>query len=298
MAKGTLLLQTGQTPQQYDVEVWHKKPDFYRIALTNHEKSITQIILRNQEGVFVLTPHLNKSFRFQSNWPDKQGQVYLFESLVNSIVEDKERVLVNDKKNKAYMFHVKANYQNRTLTSQKIWLDKDQLAPRKVQVMNADAQVLVELTFNEYKFDVKFADDAFDMNRNMTGYQTESLQTMAQNQGRNNQIWPIKPTYMPEGVYEANIEEITRQDGPAVLLKYDGEYQYTVIEEIPKEMMVIANSGEPVDLGFTIGALTQKGEVQTLRFTYEGVDFSIMSSTLPEEEMQKIAASVFGQIGK
>ena len=32
------------------------------------QKDQSQIILRNEEGVFVLTPALNKSFRFQSDW--------------------------------------------------------------------------------------------------------------------------------------------------------------------------------------------------------------------------------------
>lgn len=49
------------------------------------KKDVTQIVLRNDEGVFVLTPSQNKSFRFQSNWPDNQGQVYLYETLIRSI---------------------------------------------------------------------------------------------------------------------------------------------------------------------------------------------------------------------
>ena len=71
---GVMTLHTGETPQQYKVEVWHQKPSYYRIALTNAKKDVTQIVLRNDEGVFVLTPSQNKSFRFQSDWPDNQGQ--------------------------------------------------------------------------------------------------------------------------------------------------------------------------------------------------------------------------------
>jgi outer membrane lipoprotein-sorting protein len=90
-SKASLSVQTGKAPQEYEVEVWYKKPNFYRISLTSKQRNITQIILRNNEGVFVLTPHLNKSFRFQSEWPEKHGQVYLYESLAKSIVNDTAR---------------------------------------------------------------------------------------------------------------------------------------------------------------------------------------------------------------
>src|SRR4051794_11804790 len=74
-ASGSMILNTGQQPQEYQVEVAFSPEHFYRISLTNATKDVTQIVLRNEEGVFVLTPHLKKSFRFQSDWPENQGQV-------------------------------------------------------------------------------------------------------------------------------------------------------------------------------------------------------------------------------
>ena len=35
---GVMTLHTGDTPQQYKVEVWHQKPSYYRIALTNAKR--------------------------------------------------------------------------------------------------------------------------------------------------------------------------------------------------------------------------------------------------------------------
>lgn len=290
-ARGTLTLQTGQLPQEYDVEVWHKQPDFYRISLTNREKSITQIILRNTEGVFVLTPHLNKSFRFQSGWPDRQGQVYLFESLVNSVIEDQERVLIQEKD--SYVFHVKANYQNRTLSSQKIWFAEDNLAPKRVQVLNADETVLVELSFQEFEFDSKFNDDDFDMERNMT--RDSGMNQIDRDESA---LWAVEPSYMPDGVFQTSVDEVKREDGLVYQLIYDGLYQYTITVELPKEMMVFAPVGEPLDLGYTMGVLTQNEKLLTLRFSHEGIDFTIKSENLPIAEMEKVAISFFGQLGK
>ncbi|MDP4108366.1 MAG: outer membrane lipoprotein carrier protein LolA, partial [Bacillota bacterium] len=77
-----MTLKMGQDSQVYNVEIWHKDPTYYRVNLKNAAKDQSQMILRNDEGVFVLTPALNKSFRFQSDWPQNSSQAYLYESLI------------------------------------------------------------------------------------------------------------------------------------------------------------------------------------------------------------------------
>ncbi|WP_028563291.1 outer membrane lipoprotein-sorting protein [Paenibacillus pinihumi] len=162
---GTMTLLTGQQPLEYQVEVWYQKPDFYRIALKNKEKDISQIVLRNDDGVFVLTPHLNKSFRFQSDWPKNQGQVYLYQTLVESIKLDNSRQFTTE--NEAYVFDVMANYQNGSLARQKIWLNKKDYRPDHVQVSDANGTVVVEVKFDSFEFGPAFEKDAFDMAKNM-----------------------------------------------------------------------------------------------------------------------------------
>ncbi|WP_369345607.1 DUF4367 domain-containing protein [Caldalkalibacillus mannanilyticus] len=58
--------------------------------------------------------------------------------------------------------------------------------------------------------------------------------------------------------------------------------------------MVTMPSGKPVDLGFTVGVMTER----SLLWTYDGVDFKLTTGDLPEEEMVSIAQSVFGQSSK
>ncbi|MDR6552217.1 outer membrane lipoprotein carrier protein LolA [Paenibacillus qinlingensis] len=173
-ASGSMILNTGQQPQEYAVEVAFSPEHFYRISLTNATKDVTQIVLRNEEGVFVLTPHLKKSFRFQSDWPENQGQVYLFQSLAKSIIADKDRQFTTDKD--SYVFDVAANYQNEQLSRQKIWLNKKTLAPAQVQVSDANQNVLVQVNFTHFEFDTDFDKDYFQMERNMTSWNLQ--QTM------------------------------------------------------------------------------------------------------------------------
>ncbi|WP_223069092.1 outer membrane lipoprotein-sorting protein [Paenibacillus caui] len=315
---GTMTLHTGDTPQMYKVQVWYMNPSYYRIALTNAQKDITQIVLRNDQGVYVLTPSLNKSFRFQSDWPDNQGQVYLYQTLVRSILSDNTRQFVSDKN--SYVFEVAANYNTQSLVRQKIWLSKDGYKPQQVQVSDSSAQVIVEVKFDSFEFGKKFAKKDFDMQENLntagsdaqgtllevdengqlvekpagteeTGAKSASLPAL------NESFGVIMPMYVPDGVEQKDTKVIDDSERSSVMLQYDGDYQYTLLESRSLDRAVSLQKGEVVDMGFTFGLLTGD-EQQTLTWTQDGIDYRITSDNLPVTEMIKIAASMEEQTGK
>lgn len=321
-ATGTMVLQTGIEPQEYQVDVWYKKPSYYRIALTNAKKDISQIVIRNDEGVFVLTPHLHKSFRFQSDWPDNQGQVYLYQSLVNSIVSDKERKFTTD--GDAYLFDVLANYQNTALVRQKIWLNKKDYAPKQVQISDANANVLVTVNFSQFDFGKKFDKDSFDTERNLSTGSVQSLPALNTGDAGNNPPAPnnsskpdasaqannsgkqpasdlsfgvVEPGYLPQGVKKPSINETKLGDNKAVLLRYTGSYNYTLIESRPNDQPVSLTQGTLVDLGFGWGVLTGD-QKKTLIWVADGIEFRLSSGDLPQEELVKIAIATQDQSGK
>lgn len=95
-AEAKLSIKTGNEPQEYKVEIWHKEPSL-SCEFAECEKDQSQIILRNEEGVFVLTPALNKSFRFQSDWPQNSSQAYLYESLVRIFCRIRKTLLLKNR---------------------------------------------------------------------------------------------------------------------------------------------------------------------------------------------------------
>lgn len=328
---GTMTLYTGEKPQEYKVEVWHQHPSFYRIALTNTEKDITQIVLKNDQGVYVLTPSLNKSFRFQSDWPENQGQVYLYQTLVRSILSDSSRQFVSDKD--SYVFEVAANYNTHALVRQKIWLDKNNYAPKQVQVSDSQAKVVVEVKFDKFDFDAKFNEKSFDMQHNLdtaahdakgtllevdeNGMLVEKSPDASQNdpmaedsaaaadEGTEAETVPaltdsfgvIIPSYLPEGVAYQDDKVLEDEDRYMVMQRYGGAYQFTLTETRSPDRTASLVPGQVVDLGFTFGLLTGD-ELQTLTWTVDGLEFSITSDNLPVTEMAKIAASMEEQTGK
>lgn len=300
-SQAVLTMETGSTPMEYDVQVWYEKPTNYRVALTSKQRGITQIILKNNEGVFVLTPHLNKSFRFQSGWPENNGPLYLYETLVRSIIDDSERQMKME--NKQYVFEVKANYSgNRSLTKQKIWLTED-FKPKQAEIMDSSMTPLVKINFTQFDFNPTFDKNDFNKDHNMTTSSLTSIPTMAQANGTNpqqpsSQFGVIVPTYVPEGVQQGDIEPVTRNGVRTIVLNYKGTYNYKLVEARPTEATVSYEQGMPVDLGFTIGVLTQTADNQRyLSWELDGVEFMLMGD-LPEEEMVNVAQSTYGIGGK
>lgn len=302
-SQAVLTMQTGSAPMEYDVQVWYEKPTNYRVALTSKQRGITQIILRNDEGVFVLTPHLKKSFRFQSGWPENNGPLYLYETLARSIIDDADRQMDMDEKQ--YVFEVKANYSgNRSLTKQKIWLTED-FKPTYAEIMDASMNPLVKISFTEFVFNPTFEKDAFDKEHNMNTSSLSALPTMAQAENQagfpeqpSGQFGVIVPTYLPEGVQQGDIEPVTRDGERTVVLTYSGAYNYKLIEQRPTAATVSYEQGMPIDLGFTIGVLAQSADNQRhLTWELDGVEFTL-TGDLPEEEMVNVAQSTYGVGGK
>ena len=285
----TMTLENGEEPQTYHVEIWHQKPRYYRVKLENENKEQSQIILRNDDGVFVLTPALNKSFRFTSDWPENNSQIYLYQSLINDILNDNERTFaVNENE---YVFTTKTNYQNKNLYQQEITLSKKDLSPKLVKVMDQDMNVLVTAEFSDTKFDVDFDDHAFDMDRNMTSAKLE-IPTMASDEQEFDVLYPL---YTPQGTNLSEEKEVTRNGEKQVVMTFTGDQPFTLIQEkadVAREASAPVHfaEGEPVDLGFTVGVMTD----DSITWTYNGVDFFLAAKEMDQEEMMAVARSVQG----
>lgn len=299
--KAKMTLQMGAEPQEYDVEVWHNDPDFYRVALKNAGKDQSQMILKNKEGVFVLTPALNKSFRFQSDWPKNSSQPYLYESLVQDIMEDPEATFKETEEH--YVFETKTRYQNnKMLPMQEITLSKKDLAPISVKVMDTDHNPLVTVAFGATEFNAKFDPDSFDMKKNMEGAQLDKETTAGVSEEVTSEEFAVYSATL-DGATVIEEKHMDTENGQRVIQMYEIESgdttkKFTLIQEkaevMPAAVVSTPVNGEPVDLGFTIGAMT----ATTVQWTHNGVEYMLASNELTPEEMEHVARSVQGTMVK
>ncbi|MFP3472124.1 hypothetical protein R0J90_18915, partial [Micrococcus sp. SIMBA_144] len=75
-----------------------------------------------------------------------------------------------------------------------------------------------------------------------------------------------------------------------VMLSFTGEKSFTLIEEkseaaVETSAPVNVSDGQPVDLGFTMGVMTDT----TVSWHHNGVDFFLASDDLSQEEMAAVA---------
>ena len=142
---GNMEISNDEETFTYSLESYYLKDDYYKVILVNQTNNHEQIILKNQDDIYVITPALNKSFKFQSEWPDNSSQAYLLGSILKDVEDDAESKLLES--DKGYVIKSKVNYPNNAeLTYQKIYLNNKKEV-EKVEVYNANDIVKIKVDF-------------------------------------------------------------------------------------------------------------------------------------------------------
>ena len=185
--EGEMSLTNNDDTYKYDVLVSYKKDENYKVVLTNKANDYKQIILKNSEGVYVISPSINKSFKFQSTWPNNNSQVYLLGSLVNDLKNDKETTFEQQDNN--FVFTTKVNYPNNpTYKKQQIILDKNSTL-KQVKVLDDKNVPYIEFTISNIDKKPTFDDEYFKLEKVAKEYQvdTENTKDNSQKQKDNSQ---------------------------------------------------------------------------------------------------------------
>lgn len=294
--KAEMTMKTGQEDQKYKIDIWHKKEDYYRVALANDEdEKGSQVILKNKDGVFVLTPALNKSFKFQSEWPENGSQPYLYQSLVADIIKDSEATFeVSDTH---YVFHTKTNYQsNNNLPYQEIYIDKKTYTPVLVKVLDKDSAALVEVAFTSFDMDPELNEDDFLLDQDLASEETlgDEAETDISEEEEDGSLAVTFPL-TTVGAEMDTMKEVSLENGKRIIMTFTGGKNFTLVQEKVNAVEAVSTleekTGDVVNLGFTIGAISEN----RLEWTMDGVDFYLASDDLTRQELIDVAQSVRGQ---
>lgn len=163
---GTMEINNDEETFNYSLESSYLKDNYYKVRLVNLTNNHEQIILKNNQDVYVITPSLNKSFKFQSDWPNNSSQAYLYESIIKDIKNDTS-VEIEEKDN-IHIIKSKVNYpNNEELKYQKIYLNKDKKI-EKVEVFDENDTVKIKVTFTNIDLKAKLKEKDFDLNNYIT----------------------------------------------------------------------------------------------------------------------------------
>ena len=231
--------------------------------------------------VRVLTPSLNKSFKFQSEWPYNNSQSYILQTILKDINSDKDKKF--EEINDTYVFTTKVNYlNNNDLTKQQIVFDKE-LNPKSVIILNNNDEIQMKMTFNSVDYNATYDDTYFTLEGNMTNTEIETTS------GTLDSI--IYPMYIPSNTQLSGQEKIATENGQRIILTFSGDNPFTIVQETAlaaEELLTIPVYGDPYIVTDTVGALSDN----SVTWVSNGVEFYVVSDILNSEELLEVANSI------
>lgn len=281
--EATMDLENGEDTKSYFVTTDYQKGETkekFRVSLFDKNINQEQIILRNEEGIFVLTPLLNQVYQFKGDWPLNSPKPYLYHSMLDALRGNHEVKKMDD----GYLLSFKPEYKNApNWVKEDVKFTKD-LRPLWINIYNPENEIVGKINFTKVDFAPTFSDDYFDVRANMEkARENATSPTWATNDDL--------PLY-PAGADVAAVlkEETTATvNGSYVhILTYEGTKPFTIIQSIvtPNESMVISEkNGEFLELVCGIAYYSN----QNLTYIFNGVCYNIYSTSLSVAEMIEVA---------
>ncbi len=233
--------------------------------------------------VIVLTPSLNKSFKFQSEWPYNNSQSYLLQPILKDIENDKEHTYKETKEE--YVFTTTVNYSsNPELVKQQITFDK-KLNIKKVIVYNKDDQAMITMKFDEVDMESTFKDSYFSLKTNMSGKNTETSEAT----GKLEDI--IYPMYIPDNTTLTSQDKVDKEDGERIILTFDGDNPFMLVQETSSysdTMETIPMYGDPEIVADSVAAVSDS----SITWISNGVEYYVVSETMKTDELLNVARSI------
>lgn len=251
--------------------------DYYKVELYDKSLNQAQTIVRNSEGVFVLTPSLNQAFQFKSEWPHNSPKPYIYQSLLSFLDQNKP-----EKVKDGYIVNGDISYENdERVKSQEVKFDKD-LNPVYVNVYDDAGVEVIKLTSTSFKAGQEMKKESFQQETIMKETQNQYTSAAAS--------LPLYPVSLMGSTLEN--EKVSKIDNTTNhILKFTGEKSFTIIESSvssSEDMNIEVVNGEMLDL---IDGIAFETDNQ-MTYVSSGVVCSLYSHDLTKQEMLSVLSSM------
>lgn len=326
--KGNMEIYADEETFTYSLEINFLKDYFYKVKMVNQTNNHEQIILRNTDAVYVITPSLNKSFKFQSEWPENSSQAYILSSITTDMNNDAETKVEEVDGN--FVIKSKVNYPNNPeLSYQKITVDKDNKI-KKTEIYDEKDALKMKVTFTSVEYNTNLKEDDFELEQyikeDTNTKDTENNQT--NNQNKNEECTDeetckeqqectgddcetdnapcegdacdeetgaieniLYPLYVPSNTYLSSSDRVETDIGDRIILTFGGEKNFVLVEEkavMAEEFEIIPVYGDPLIVNDIIGALG----ANSLTWTKDNISYYLAGNDLTTAELLAIGESV------
>ena len=284
--EGNMTLHNGEDKREFIVKVSYEKEDekdYFKVSLNDLGINQEQIIIKNDDGVFVMTPSLNKVYKFNGSWPMNSPKPYIYQSMIDLKEGEYELKEVDD----GYLIKNNPNFDNKIQWStQEVLFDKNYV-PKYLNIYDKDNNLSLTLNVTKMEINKDFDDDYFKVDESLVEARTNSTYTY----GVLEEELPFLPT---NSVIESTLKESSTyviNNETYYILTYEGTKPFTLVQRLLSDSEIVSTTkveGTLVDLmnGFGIyhnGVLT---------YCYNSVEYNIYSDVLTLDEMIELANGV------
>lgn len=266
--------------------VYYKSPDLIKVVISSSDNDNKQVILKNTEGVYILIPAVNKNFKIQSSWPQNASYPYLLQSLSKDIINDSGVIKTETEQYITLETNTKM-YTDAVATKQKIIIDKATSLPTEVLVYDDKGELYIRCVFTNIQIGYNINDNEFVVTESMSKLRAEELNVFSNREF-------LIPSYLPSGSSTTTDDTLVTGTGDDMtsIMKFTGSNTFTIIQEYvndSEDLSTMVGSGEIVMVLGNVGVFSNK----SLEVYYEGINYTLASSSLDMDEMIKIVSSYF-----
>lgn len=276
---GDMTVKKDTTTISFSMDVCYKAPAYYKVTYVNNSNNERQVLLKNDDGVYVLSPELNKEFKFESKWPLNSSHIYILNKVVNDICDDTASTVKTE--GDFYVITSKISHKIRNdLVSQSVYLNTKDYSLDHITYDTA-TDTIMTFTVTSLEFGKTFESNTFNVDAIM-----ESESSLIGEGGSN------KASEIIFGdVFDDVVLTSSSTSSDYTILKYSGQKNYTIIYQSYEAQTVSTAEriyDDFVEMDKCLGFVSKN----SLTFYLTGKEFKILSAELTVSEMIDVANSL------
>lgn len=202
----------GDRDVSIDVGVDYLAPNYYKVCFNSNGNK--QFIIKNDSGVYVISPDVNKQFKFDSDWPLNSSHAYLLDSILKDIKADGE-VSYGVLDDNIYI-DCKINHKtNKNVVKMRYLCNSSDYRPYSCSFLNENNECVIDVVFKDFK-ETDFKKEHF----NHEQYMTEQ---------ENNNSMDTSVIVSSEFSIEGNVLMASSNKDNVTILCYSGQLPYTIV---------------------------------------------------------------------
>lgn len=285
------IMNSNEDIRKFYVEVDYLKGEIecFRISLIDKEINQEQIMIKNKEGVYVLTPKLNQVYEFKGDYPLNTPKPYLYHSMMKEIEKDNYEA---KKTSDGFIISLKMEYKNNpNWCKQEIKMSKD-LKPIWVNIYDSNNNLVVAINYVKVEFNVNMDEKTFDVKYNIEKSKEEVISS-----SRPLDDLPLIPKVDEAKTTLKEQTEVTIDGNKMYILTYDGNISFTIVQKNLKKNEQLDSkvvSGELITMYSGVGYY----ENNRLTFIKDEREFQVYSTSLSVSEMLELVTSMQFEVAK